>query len=153
MALTTVEFDCLEQEAYLNLWRTYDRLKALEEEVFGRHSLSAQQYNALRLLAAAHPGTLQTLTLSSLLVSRSPDITRLVDRLEQRKLVRRARPPGNRRVVEIRITTAGQGLLADIADEVRKCHVAQLGHLSQEELKSLIHLLKAARRPHEQRPT
>lgn len=149
MALTTVEFDSLEQEAYLNLWRTYDRLKALEEDVFGRHALSAQQYNALRLLAAAHPGTLQTLNLGSLLVSRSPDITRLVDRLEQRKLVRRARPPENRRVVEVGITPAGQKLLADMAEEVRQCHVAQLGHLTSTELKSLIHLLKAARRPHE----
>ena len=44
-------FDSLQQEAYLNLWRSYDRLKAIEEEVFNEFDLSAQQYNSLRLLA------------------------------------------------------------------------------------------------------
>jgi DNA-binding MarR family transcriptional regulator len=150
LAVTSVEFDSLEQEAYLNLWRTYDRLKALEEAVFSRYTLSAQQYNALRLLAAAHPRTLQTLTLGSLLVSRAPDITRLVDRLELRKLVQRMRCSENRRVVEIGITPAGQSLLTEMAEEVRQCHVAQLGHLPHEELQVLIQLLKAARQPHEQ---
>src|SRR5919205_476401 len=48
-------FDSPEQEAFLGLWRTYDRLRALEEELFGRYDLTPQQYNALRLLAGQHP--------------------------------------------------------------------------------------------------
>jgi MarR family transcriptional regulator, organic hydroperoxide resistance regulator len=144
-----VEFDSLEQEAYLHLWRTYDRLKGLEDAMFGRHALSAQQYNALRLLNAAHPHTLKTLTLGSLLITRAPDITRLVDRLEDRGLVERLRRPDNRRVVDLRITEQGRQLLDDMAEEVRACHQRQLGHLSPEELRTLIQLLKAARRPHE----
>src|SRR4029077_13195682 len=91
-------FDSPEQEAYLNLWRTYDRLRAVEDELFGRHDLTAQQYNALRLLRAVHPGRLPTLALAARLVSRAPDVTRLLDRLEERGLVERARPSGNRRV-------------------------------------------------------
>jgi DNA-binding MarR family transcriptional regulator len=148
-AVKSVEFDCLEQEAYLNLWRTYDRLKALEDETFGQYDLSAQQYNALRLLSAAHPGTLPTLALGSLLISRAPDITRLVDRLEVRRLVQRTRRQENRRVVEVGITAAGQELLDEMADKVRACHQRQLGHMSSDELRTLIQLLKGARRPHE----
>ena len=94
-------FDSPEQEAYLNLWRTYDRLRAVEDELFGRHDLTAQQYNALRLLRGVHPGRLPTLALAARLVSRAPDITRMLDRLEERGLVERVRPAGNRRVVEV----------------------------------------------------
>ena len=74
-------FDSPQQEVFLNLWRTYDRLRALEDELFGRHGLTAQQYNALRLLRAAHPGKVPTLALATRLVSRAPDITRLLDKL------------------------------------------------------------------------
>src|SRR5438270_7092340 len=94
-------FDSPEQEAYLNLWRTYDRLRALEDELFGRHGLTAQQYNALRLLRAEHPRPLPTLRLASRLVTRAPDITRLLDRLEQLGLVTRSRKADNRRVVDV----------------------------------------------------
>ncbi len=142
-------FDSLEQEAYLNLWRTYDRLKAIEEALFSAHDLTAQQYNALRLLRAAHPGTLQTLDLASRLISRAPDITRLLDKLEQRGLVWRERPAENRRVVTVGITSAGLELLDELVEPVRECHKQQLGHLSEIELTQLIRLLKAGRRPHE----
>ena len=57
-------FDSPQQEAYLNLWRTYDRLRLLEDELFGRHDLTAQQYNALRLLRAARPRKVPTLHLA-----------------------------------------------------------------------------------------
>src|SRR5438045_2553595 len=75
-------FDSLEQEAFLNLWRTYDRLKAQEDELFARYDLTPQQYNALRLLKSEHPRPIRTLDLAARLVSRAPDITRLVDKLE-----------------------------------------------------------------------
>src|SRR5262245_47109360 len=94
-------FDSLEQEVFLNLWRTYDRLRALEEELFGRYDLTPQQYNALRLLAAEQPGKVRTLDLAARLVSRAPDITRLLDKLEQRGLIERGRPPDNRREVHV----------------------------------------------------
>jgi len=147
------KFDSLAQEAYLSLWRTYDRLKALEDDLFGRHDLSAQQYNALRLLRSAHPGTLPTLALGARLVSRAPDMTRLLDKLEQRGLVHRQRRTSNRRVVEIGITGEGLALLEDLASQVRDCHQRQLGHLSDRALRELIAGLAAARRPHEEPAT
>jgi DNA-binding MarR family transcriptional regulator len=142
-------FDSPEQEAYLNLWRTYDRLRALEDELFGRHDLTAQQYNALRLLRARHPRRLPTLALAARLVSRAPDITRLLDRLERRGLVERARPADNRRVVEVGVTAAGLALLADLDAEVRACNARMLGHLDRRDLRALNDLLRKARRPHE----
>jgi DNA-binding MarR family transcriptional regulator len=143
------QFDSPEQEAFLSLWRTYDRLRALEEELFGRYDLTPQQYNALRLLSAERPDRLRTLDLAGRLVSRAPDITRLLDKLERRGLVERDRPADNRRVVQVGITEAGLALLRELREPLRECHARQLGHLSAEEIDSLIALLRVARRPHE----
>ena len=143
-------FDSPQQEAYLNLWRTYDRLRMLEDDLFVRHDLTAQQYNALRLLKAEHPSALPTLVLAGKLVSHAPDITRLVDRLEERWLVVRQRMADNRRVVQVGITNAGLALLKELEQPVRDCHQRQLGHLSNTQLQSLIELLRAARQPHEE---
>jgi DNA-binding MarR family transcriptional regulator len=142
-------FDSLEQEAFLNLWRTYDRLRALEDELFAAHDLTPQQYNALRLLRSQHPQKIRTLDLAARLVSRAPDITRLLDKLEQRDLIARDRPADNRRVVWIGITPAGIALLQELQKPIRECHVRQLGHLSAGELRQLIRLLCTAREPHD----
>src|SRR5437762_14094222 len=91
---TSALFDSLEQEAFLSLWRTYDRLRALEDELFARFDLTPQQYNALRLLRAEHPEPVPTLALADRLVSRAPDITRLLDKLEHRGPVAPTRKPG-----------------------------------------------------------
>lgn len=142
-------FDSLEQEVFLNLWRTYDRLKSLEDEVFGQVGLSAQQYNALRLLRSVHPDAMPTLVLGGRLISRAPDMTRLLDRLEQRGLLMRERRPENRRVVEVRITEQGVGLLDEIHDAVQECHRQQLGHLNKKALRQMADMLRQARQPHE----
>lgn len=148
-ATATRKFDSLEQEVYLNLWRTYDRLKSLEDQVFGRVGLSAQQYNALRLLKSVHPGAMPTLVLGSRLITRAPDMTRLLDRLESRGLLMRERRSDNRRVVDVSISIAGLQLLSEIHEAVQQCHREQLGHLDAETLKQLAHQLQQAREPHE----
>lgn len=142
-------FDSLEQEAFLNLWRTYDRLRALEEALFVQFDLSAQQYNALRLLRSVHPQSMPTLALGAKLISRAPDMTRLLDKLESRQLVRRERRSENRRVVEVAITDEGLQLLRQLDDPVQACAKQQFGHLSQAALQELIDLLHRARAPHE----
>ncbi len=146
-------FDSLEQEVYLNLWRTYDRLKEIEDELFAEYALTAQQYNALRILKAERPATVPTLLLAERLISRAPDITRMLDRLEQRGLIDRVRPAENRRLVLVGITTAGKQLLRQLERPVRDCHQRQLGHMSAEAMKQLATLLRAARKPHERRAT
>jgi DNA-binding MarR family transcriptional regulator len=142
-------FDSPQQEAFLNLWRTYDRLRLLEDELFSRYDLTAQQYNALRLLRAAHPKKVATLGLAGRLVSKAPDITRLLDRLHDRGLIERERPADNRRVVNVGITEAGLALLDELAAAVRDCHERQLGHMEPGEMQTLIDLLRKARGPHE----
>jgi DNA-binding MarR family transcriptional regulator len=142
-------FDSVEQAAFLHLWRTYDRLRIEEDRLFESFGLTPQQYNALRLLRAKHPGSLPTLALAERLVSRAPDITRLLDKLEARKLIRRDRLAGNRRVVEVRVSDAGLKLLETLDEPVRRCHARQLGHVPRARLRELISLLQEARRPHE----
>lgn len=148
-AATGKRFDSLEQEAYLSLWRTYDRLRGLEDELFAPFGLTAQQYNVLRLLRGVHPQTLPTLTLARKLISRAPDITRMLDHLESRGLVTRERLPQNRRIVNVRITAAGLVLLRKLDVPVKTCHARQLGHMPRGELKTLIRLMRAVRSPHE----
>jgi len=143
------KFDSLEQEVFLGLWRTYDRLKAFEDELFARYELTAQQYNLLRLLGNVFPAALPTLELAGRLVSRAPDITRMLDKLEQRGLVHRERPPEDRRVVHVATTDAGMELLQTLSEPLRECHEKQLGHLSKADLKNLSALLRSARSAHE----
>ena len=142
-------FDSPEQEVFLSLWRTYDRLRAVEEELFGGYGLTPQQYNVLRLLRSKYPETVPTLSLASRLVSRAPDITRMLDKLHDRGLVARQRPDGNRRTVMVGITDAGLALLEEMGPKVRQCHARQVGHLSADEMKTLVNLLNKVRSPHE----
>ena len=145
----TTRFDSLEQEAFLSLWRTYDRLRALEDEFFRPYDLTPQQYNVLRLLKAQQPALLPTLDVANLLVSRAPDITRMLDKLAQRGLVSRVRSESDRRTVLVGITPAGTQLLAEMHEPLRACHERQLGHLPPETLLQLIELLRQVRDPHE----
>lgn len=149
MSTARRRFDSPEQEAFLNLWRTYDRLRALEDELFAGFDLTPQLYNLLRLLKAARPDAVPTLALAERLVSRAPDVTRMLDKLEARGLVSRVRSAEDRRSVLVEATDAGLALLARIAAPLRTCHAKQLGHLSPDELERLTELLKAARAPHE----
>ena len=142
-------FDSREQEAYLALWRTYDRLRALEDATFAEFDLTPQQYNVLRLLKASQPEPVPTLGLVSRLVSKAPDVTRMLDKLAARGLLTRTRSETDRRTVLVAITPAGLALLDQIAGPLRDCHKRQLGHLSAAELDALTGLLKAARDPHE----
>lgn len=148
-SLLRLRFDSLEQEAYLTLWRTYDRLKVFEEELFAQWDLTAQQYNVLRLLRAEHPTPVPTLSLVSKLISRAPDVTRMLDKLEHRQLITRSKSQNDRRSVMINITPAGLQLLESIHEPLSACHEKQLGHLSDAELKTLVQLLHLVRLPHE----
>lgn len=142
-------FDSIHQEAYLNLWRTYDRLRSIEDSVFLKFDLTAQQYNALRLLRGEYPQKLHTLVLAKRLVSKAPDITRLLDRLEDQGFISRERPEDNRRVVKVSITNKGLKILQKLDHEVLECSKKQLGHLNDSQLNQLVGLLRLARTPHE----
>jgi len=145
----TKRFDSQQQEVYLALWRTYDRLRALEDELLSQYDLTAQQYNVLRLLQAAHPMPVPTLQLSARLISRAPDITRMLDRLQERTWIERIRSIEDRRAVLVAITSPGMALVEELAEPIHQMHLSQVGHLTSVEMKSLCELLAQVRSPHE----
>jgi DNA-binding MarR family transcriptional regulator len=145
---TKRKFDSLPQEAYLSLWRTYDRLRALEEKLFLSFGLTAQQYNVLRILSAASE-SIPTLSIASKLVSRAPDITRMLDKLETSGWIERIRSADDRRSVLVQITATGRKKLEEMEEPLANMHVEQLGHVASKDLRSLCDLLAKIRSPHE----
>lgn len=145
---TKRKFDSLQQEAYLSLWRTYDRLRGLEEKLFQAHGLTAQQYNVLRILSASNE-SMPTLAIASKLVSRAPDITRMLDKLETSGWIDRVRSPDDRRSVLIEITAAGRKKLEELEEPLAEMHEEQLGHVAAKDLRLFCDLLAKIRSPHE----
>ena len=143
-------FDSVEQEAYLNVIRTADVLIRDTGEVLKPAGLSTVQYNVLRILrgmkCTGGPDTgLACREVAERMITRDPDMTRLLDRLEKRGLISRCREEKDRRVVRTCITQAGLDLLASLDDVVLQTHQRQLQHLGEERLKRLIELLEDAR--------
>lgn len=138
-------FATKEEELFLNILRTSDQLMRGLAEVLKPADLSATQYNVLRILRGAVPDGLACGEISDRMVTRDPDITRLLDRLEKRGLVARSREKTDRRVVTARITETGLDLLKKMDDTVTRMHKSQLGHLDAKALESLIRLLEQAR--------
>jgi DNA-binding MarR family transcriptional regulator len=106
--------------------------------------LSANQYNVLRILRGA-PDGLACGEIGNRMITRDPDITRLLDRLERRGLISRCRETKDRRMVMARIASDGIQLLSRMDEPVREAHRAQLAHLGRERLRALTELLQLAR--------
>jgi len=138
-------FASLEEEALLNLMRTYDRLFGALARFFKRHGISEPQYNVLRILRGAGPAGLPSLEIAARLLSRTPDITRLVDRLERAGFVRRKRNRGDRRVIRVHLTTEGSRFLARLDEPIDRFQRDLLGHLPRKDLRELVRLLEKSR--------
>ncbi len=132
-------------EVYLNLRRTHDHLHGGVSRFLKAHGISEPQYNVLRILRGAGEDGLPCLQVSERLVTRVPDITRLLDRLETSRLVERSRSEEDGRVVIARITDKGLKLLADLDEPILTFHSRKLGHMSKAEMQTLIDLLERAR--------
>ena len=108
------------QMAVITIFRTADVLRHAVDRALSAFGMSQEQYNILRILNGAGEAGLPTLEISSRMISRSPNITRLLDRLIAKKLVRRTRPKDDRRVVIISLTPQGLALLAHLDEVVDK---------------------------------
>jgi DNA-binding MarR family transcriptional regulator len=139
-------FASTEQEAFLNLQRTADALMRGLEELLKPAGLTQTQYNVLRILRGAKAAGLLCRELSERMVTRDPDITRLLDRLQRRGLISRLRDRKDRRGITVRITAAGESLVSTLDDPVARLHHRQLSHLGGLKLHRLIDLLEGARR-------
>jgi len=138
-------FDSLEQEALLNVLRTADALIQQLGAVLKPFKLSHSQYNVLRILRGASSDGLACQEISERMISRDPDITRLLDRLEARDLVTRTRDQKDRRVVMVRITPEGLRLLDTLHKPIAEVDRSALQHLGEQQLRTLIQLLELAR--------
>lgn len=135
----------LPQEAFVSLARTEAVLHDGLDRVLGPRGLSLTQYNVLRILRGAGPEGLCRNEIAQRLITRMPDVTRLLDRMEAAGLVSRVRGTEDRRLVNTTLTKVGRDLVGDLDAEVARVHQAQLGHLTDAELRSLIDLLDRAR--------
>lgn len=141
----TKPFVTREEEVYLNILRTAELLSWRLVETLKRVDLTPTQYNVLRILRGAGGEGSSCSEISERMVTKDSDITRLLDRLEARKLISREREAKDRRRITARITPNGLRLLSELDAPVQTCHCEQLGHLGEKQLASLSKLLDMVR--------
>lgn len=133
------------QEAHLNIIRTADRLHDGARRLFRAHGLSRSLYNALRITTAAGSEGTPVRSIAREMIVREPDISRLVDRLEETGLVERRRSTTDRRVVRVRATRAGIAKAKSLIAPLAELYDAQLEHLSAKQLDTINDLMVRAR--------
>ncbi|MCA8961289.1 MAG: MarR family transcriptional regulator [Planctomycetes bacterium] len=133
------------EETYVEITRTQDRLQRACIELFRESDLSQPQYNALRIVRGAGAVGIPSQEIAERMITRSPDMTKLVDRLEACGLVQRTPDPEDRRRIRIVITAEGKKKLKSIEPKLLALHAKQLGHLPKRDLDTLRTLLARAR--------
>jgi DNA-binding MarR family transcriptional regulator len=138
-------FNSLEQEAQLSIERTAAILTHAFADAIKPYGITPTQYNVLRILRGAGEDGLCRNDVRDRLIAQVPDVTRLLDRLEETGLVMRERDTADRRLVTTRITTAGLRLLEQLDEPTVETHRKFLGHMTRAQLRMLIELLSLAR--------
>ncbi len=133
------------QEAFITLFRTADRVRTVFAVIFEPFGITGQQYNVLRILRGAEPEGLPMLTIADRMIERTPGITRMIDRLESKRLVARERCLEDRRCVYCRITKQGLDLLARLDQPVDEGNREAFAALNRQELAQLVTLLERVR--------
>ena len=138
-------FNSIEQEATLSIARTEAALRDPLEELLKEAGVSLTQYNVLRILRGAGPEGLTRNEIRDRLINRMPDVTRLLDRMEEAGWVSRVRETEDRRCVATHLTRSGRTLVDSLDSPVQEEHARRLGHLTRTQLRTLIELLSLAR--------
>jgi MarR family transcriptional regulator, organic hydroperoxide resistance regulator len=141
----TKPFVTAREEATVALIRTGDLVRRAVAAIVEPHGITVQQYNVLRILRGAGKRGLPTLDIAERMVEQTPGITRLIDRLESKKLVARERCKTDRRQVFCQITAAGLQLLAGLDQPLRDAEELALAALTERQLTQLMNLLDLAR--------
>ncbi|MGB2666805.1 MAG: MarR family transcriptional regulator [Candidatus Acidiferrum sp.] len=131
----------LEDHIFVALLKAADSLSQEAEQLIKAAGLTSAQYNVLRILRGAEPDGLLCRGISDRMISRDPDMTRLLDRMEKHKLITRERQKEDRRVIKTRITAEGLKLLKKLDRPVHELHKNQFRHMSPAHLKQLAELL------------
>ena len=145
----TKPFHSLPLEVFFNLLRTTDHLSRASAGLLKPYDLTEAQYNVLRILRGAGEAGLPCNEIGSRLITHDPDVTRLIDRLEKRGLVTRARDSADRRVVTVRISPSGGALVetSDMDRQVGETFAPFFAKLSPDDCRTLITLLENLREP------
>lgn len=101
-------------KALINILYTANWITSFQNEFFKPFGISPQQFNILRILNGSNE-SLKVQTIKERMIERSPNATRLMDKLCDKKLIERISCPEDRRVVHIKITEKGQQLLSSIS--------------------------------------
>jgi DNA-binding MarR family transcriptional regulator len=141
----TRPFELIEEEAMLNIVRTAEVLQRAIAGFLDGFGLSAAQYNVLRILRGAGPAGATCSQIGKRMLTHDPDITRLLDRMEARELIARARDGADRRAVITRITETGLGLVGEIDQPLKKLFQTRLGTIGRDEFASLTAQLEKVR--------
>jgi DNA-binding MarR family transcriptional regulator len=141
----TRPFPSRAEEALVGLFRTADVVRREMGTVVGAQGITVQQYNVLRILRGAGAAGIPTLDIAERMVEQAPGVTRLLDRLEAKQLVRRERCPRDRRQVLCWIEPAGSALLDALEAPLRAAGRRRLAGLGPRGVESLITLMEAVR--------
>src|SRR4029077_6851632 len=133
------------QEAILALFRTSELLERRLAQLVEPRGISLQQYNVLRILRGAGQQGTPTLDIADRMIQKTPGITRLLDKLTAKRLVRRERCSEDRRQVLCWITDAGLRLLADLEQPLTKSGTRAMDPLTAAEQRHLIAMLGRVR--------
>ncbi len=136
------------QEALMTLVTVSEKVHRPFQDLFAGQDLTSQQYNVLRILRGAGKDGLQTLEIASRMVERTPGITRLIDRLVKKGLVKRTRSPEDRRQVWCSISSEGRAILRKLDGPINKLDANAFDPLSGDEVRQLIRLLDKVRTAH-----
>ena len=134
-----------EEELFVNLMRTTEALRWRTAELLKDYDLSGVQYNTLRILRGAGEEGLSWSEISERLITKDSDITRLLERMENRGFIARERDANDRRHIITKITDKGLEVLAEIDGPMTEVHKRQLGHLGDSLIEQLNALLVLAR--------
>ncbi len=138
-------FEVPQEEVNLNIQRTCGVLMKPVCGLLKQYQLSPPLYNILRILRGVGRDGLPCSQIGDRMVTREPDVTRLIDRLEQAGWVKRNRSTEDRRVVTVTITAKGKKVVDKIDEPMLKLHRETLGHLTKKEMAELNRLLVKAR--------
>ena len=141
-------FPSVAQEGVVSVMRTADLLRRRMAALVEPFGITVQQFNVLRILRGGGPDGLPTLEVGARMVEETPGITRLMDRLEAKGLVRRERCPKDRRQHLCRITREGLELLAGLDGKVVRESDDALKGLTRDQQSSLVRLLDQVRAAH-----
>ncbi|MFC4454797.1 MarR family winged helix-turn-helix transcriptional regulator [Deinococcus sonorensis] len=138
-------FRNLEEEAALNLFRTTQLIADRGEAFYQQHGLTPTQYNILRILRGAGDAGLGRNEIRERLLTRMPDVTRLLDKMEDAGLVQRVRSTTDRRCVPTALTPKGRTLVDQLDEPVAALHHEHFGHLTPGQLHTLIEIMTQIR--------